>query len=106
MATFKVGRRVKKIANAPEGQAGWIYPASVPLGAQGTVGALPGTWGGGRDDTYGIEYDGLTANVKPFFAATPEMLSPLTDPGFDAFLERIQKPIYDEPKVERVEEKQ
>lgn len=79
MSTFKVGQRVKRVAD-PD----LILPASsttMPIGREGTVivGSVPGH--------VCVQPDG-GAN---YWHCYPETLAPLTDPSADAFMERLKK---------------
>ena len=98
MATFKVGQRVKIVS-----LAGWDpgETGGPPLGAEGIVVEVDcGCW------RYIVDMPGYLHQPTDMEQQThwgfdgPE-LAPLTDPGADAFLERIRKlKPYDEPKVE------
>jgi hypothetical protein len=98
MATFKVGQRVKKIAASHLGRE------TAPIGSIGTIVGAPGEcyWG------YDVVYDNLppTEYRLGSYGADHHMLAPLTDPGADAFMERIKKlKPYDEPVVAKTKER-
>lgn len=89
---FKVGQRVRKVAVSTWGER------LVPIGATGTIVGIDPD----HDYDWRVEYDGYKP-LRPWrtFYAYSWMLAPLTDPGADAFIERIKKlKPYDEPRVE------
>jgi hypothetical protein len=90
MATFKAGQKVKRVRD-PLGGADSAADTTMPIGATGTVlGGAIGSMIGVQPDSGAMEW-----------YCDPASLEPLTDPGADAFLERIRKlKPYDEPKVE------
>jgi hypothetical protein len=99
MANFKVGQRVKKVRYLmPEDRVA-LDPSPVPLGAEGTVMNGPAILGCIR-----IRYDRYkSAHPSGTYSDHAYQLAPLTDPGADAFVERIKnlKP-YEEPQIDRV----
>ena len=74
MTTFKPGQRVKRIAQGV---------INVPIGSIGTV-----TDAVGYSGDVGVKWDSWSGDTRCFMRHT---LAPLTDPGADAFIERIKK---------------
>ncbi len=83
---FKVGQRVRLVYREPGVKCG---PTLIPIGTEGTIVSLgyPLTWNM-RWDGYGERH----SNGRRF-GANECSLAPLTDPGFESFMERIQKPL-------------
>jgi hypothetical protein len=84
MATFKVGQRCKYVS-------GLLSP-KLPIGAEGTV-------AGFNSFGYTVNFDLYEDGWEVYSTS----IAPLTDPGADAFIERIKRlgrePINDAPKV-------
>lgn len=93
MATFKVGQRVKRVSH-PTTSAN---DTPMPIGATGTVLRPVDAVGCVR---VRADSDGLSWGCMAY------TLAPLTDPGADAFIERIKKlKVYDEPLVVKTKER-
>lgn len=89
MATFKVGQRVRIVAcDGPS--------AAYLVGVEGVITQIPSTF---------IKADCVVheAGNKIGIACNFHHLTPLTDPGADAFMERMRRlgrePVSDAPKV-------
>ena len=80
MATFKVGRRVKRVAQGPG-----LLP--IPLGTTGTVIGDDGFMFGQHWTRVQWDID-LAPDYCSVFTDT---LAPLTDPSADAFIDRLKK---------------
>lgn len=94
---FRIGQRVKKVAH----RAGYEALATVPIGAVGTVIDLNGSAWNGAD--LHIQYDLYSPRYGEKHCAAPYMVAPLTDPGFDAFMSSVLKPVnLDQPEKVRV----
>lgn len=99
MANFKVGQRVRI---AWVGKTAMLSAPSV-IGREGTIVAIPSEHPGADCD---VEIDGAPAVMFGYadrpWAAVFKQLTPLSDPGAAAFIERIKsmKP-YEEPVRER-----
>ncbi len=90
MATFKVGQRVKNITDdSPIGGHDEDSTTFIPIGAEGTINEGPVIVDGYV--AYGVNFD-CDPDLAGVWCAYFE-LAPLTDPGFDAFMERVMQPI-------------
>ncbi len=88
MATYKVGQRVRKVRLLKKADETYHF-TQVPVGTEGVI--------RGRDDDglWLVEYVGYKPRpaYQAHFKAFSYQLEPLTDPGFDAFMERVMQPI-------------
>lgn len=84
MATFKVGQRVRKIGPLVREGPRAVWAQVVPLGAVGAIQAV-------GPDVDGREYTVTYDAYGPHHGAMGYQLAPLTDPGTDAFIEKIKK---------------
>ena len=83
MAKFKVGDRAR-IIDAPDMvQRHWI-------GCEVTILQLPG-WHGWYSDSYEISCPSTDKGGRRAYGALAHHLAPLTNPGVDAFMERIRR---------------
>ena len=87
MSQFKVGQRVKKIRHRSPDEPFYRRGAKpTPIGSEGVV------MGFDRDGEVLVRYDNLPSpSQSRCWAAIPSMLTPLTDPQADAFMERLKK---------------
>jgi hypothetical protein len=97
MATFKVGQRVKKIANRSRLDPSWDECLDVPMNAEGVVKEVQNMYG---EVTVVFDFDGKRSSMPAY------TLAPLTDPKADEFIESIRKlkPLHEEPKVQRTKQ--
>jgi hypothetical protein len=82
MATFKVGQRVKVVSCAP-GKEYWLGHETTIIGLPGSVPDYPLRYKLSSAPAWCGHYD--------YACASADVLAPLTDPGADAFMERIKK---------------
>lgn len=84
MAKFKVGDRARIIDGPDVKKKHWV-------GCEVTILQLPG-WSARLPNNYEISRPAAAANsVAARFSAPGHHLAPLTDPGVDAFMERIRR---------------
>lgn len=91
MAKFKVGDRARIIDGPDMHQKHWI-------GCEVTILRLPG-WSDYKPDNYEISRPATEMEEWPAYGAPAHHLAPLTDPGVDAFMERIKR-LANEPNNE------
>lgn len=83
MAKFKVGDKARIIDGPDMVQRHWI-------GCEVTILWLPG-WSERRPSNYGISRPATEMEEWRAYGAPAHHLAPLTDPGVDAFMERIKR---------------